>query len=76
MESLHVYPNPGNGVFYVSSPMPIANLSLTNMVGQLINTYQPISTFFELNISDKPCGVYFIKVDYGGKTQVLRVIKE
>ena len=73
---LYIYPNPGSGIFTIHSSKPMASVAITNSLGQLLKTYNPVTTKFGFNLSENPSGVYFIKIDTGGQSQVLRVIKE
>ena len=73
---LVVYPNPGNGKFTVNaSNAKQSKLIITNILGESIYSSQINSDKTEIDLSNQPKGVYFIKVSSGkvGSTQKLLI---
>ncbi len=73
-DSFGVYPNPTNGVIYIKDEKKIKSVEVTNAVGQI--TASKI-TDHQIDISEAPKGVYFIKATYeNGKSSVKKIIKK
>ena len=78
LEDISAYPNPTNGIFELYIPNDIKTISLEvyNIRSQIIvsKIYKVKSGKVQLNISDKPEGVYFVKVN-SAKPSFIKVIK-
>ncbi|SNR71005.1 Por secretion system C-terminal sorting domain-containing protein [Lutibacter agarilyticus] len=78
LENVRVYPNPTNGLFemYLPEDIKTANIEIYNIQSQLISsqTYTVQGGSVSLNISDKPVGVYFVKLNLE-KPVFIKVIK-
>ncbi|MFK8058619.1 MAG: BNR-4 repeat-containing protein [Polaribacter sp.] len=78
LEDINAYPNPTSGIFELFIPKEIKtiNLEIYNIRSQLIDskTYAVKSGRVQLNIADKPEGVYFVKVN-SNKPTFIKVIK-
>ena len=78
LEDISAYPNPTSGVFelYIPNDIKIISLEVYNIRSQIIvsKTYKVKSGKVQLNISDKPEGVYFVKVN-SAKPSFIKVIK-
>lgn len=69
-EELTVYPNPSNGIFYLSAvglQSEKATVTVTNILGEKVKS---ISNFtvkqnMYMNLSDVASGVYFVKIETG-----------
>ncbi|RXP46242.1 T9SS C-terminal target domain-containing protein [Lutibacter sp. HS1-25] len=78
LENVRVYPNPTNGLFemYLPEGIKTSNIEIYNIQSQLISsqTYTVQGGSVSLNISDKPVGVYFVKLNLE-KPVFIKVIK-
>ena len=78
LESVLVYPNPTNGLFemYLPEGIKTANIEIYNTQSQLVSsqTYTVQDGRVRLNISDKPVGIYFVKLNLE-KRVFIKVIK-
>ncbi|RXP45689.1 DUF4955 domain-containing protein, partial [Lutibacter sp. HS1-25] len=79
LENVRVYPNPTNGLFemYLPEGIKTANIEIYNTQSQLISsqTYTVQGGSVSLNISDKPVGVYFVKLNLE-KPVFVKVVKK
>ncbi|RED47791.1 T9SS type A sorting domain-containing protein [Seonamhaeicola aphaedonensis] len=79
LENLKAYPNPSSGEFEMFMPenLKYIHLEVYNIQSQAIlsKIYQVNNGVVRLNISDKPNGIYFIKVN-AEKPSFLKVIKK
>lgn len=77
---LEVYPNPTAASFQVSLPEFDQSLSnqayLYDLNGKVIRQREIGAGEFEMNISDLPAGVYYLKVSAGDTTYTEKVIKQ
>jgi hypothetical protein len=70
--AIHVYPNPGNGTFYLSEPL-IGEVRIVNLLGV---TVQSENLSKEKNIFDLqllPAGVYYMNIKQEGKTSIQKI---
>ncbi|MFI0430057.1 T9SS type A sorting domain-containing protein [Mariniflexile sp. HMF6888] len=77
-EGINTYPNPSNGIFYINLPVSINNVNseLYNINGALISSqkHELNGKNFELDITDKPAGMYFLKINLT-EPVTLKIIK-
>lgn len=77
-EDINIYPNPSNGIFYINLPVSIndVNSELYNINGALIlsQKHELNGKNFELDITDKPAGMYFLKINLT-EPVTLKIIK-
>jgi len=71
------YPNPiNNDMLYVKSPVVIKNVTVYNIVGQLVYNASPNAMETVINLASKAKGVYFVKlISENNDTKTLKVIK-
>ena len=62
-QSFSVFPNPAHDVLNVESEQPIEEISLFNAMGQNLRNWLPSENTVQLNLSDLPAGVYFLKIN-------------
>tara|TARA_R110002033_G_scaffold69433_6_gene120800 strand:- start:2310 stop:4505 length:2196 start_codon:yes stop_codon:yes gene_type:complete len=78
-ENIKAYPNPTNGLFelYIPNEMETIDLEVYNIQSQLIvsKTYTVNTGKVQLNIEDKPKGIYFVKLN-SKKPVFIKVIKK
>ncbi|TWO34519.1 T9SS type A sorting domain-containing protein [Seonamhaeicola sediminis] len=79
LEDIKAYPNPSSGVFelYIPSGMETIDLEVYNIHSQLIstNTSKVNGGKVHLDISDKPRGIYFVKIN-SKKPVFIKLIKK
>ncbi len=76
--NLNIYPNPTHGKFSISqsnTEKPITNVNIINILGESVQNYKVSATnLLEIDISNQPKGVYFIKVLCAEKSYIKRII--
>ena len=72
---INIYPNPGKDHIIVE-PAPMGILSLFNITGQELLKEKITTEKTQINISDLPSGIYFVKVQTKDEITVKKVIKE
>ena len=74
--SIYVYPNPSSGKCMVQSlKYKISELEVRNVVGQMIRKMTPSdASFFSLDLSGQPGGVYFLTLRSEDGTAVKKLI--
>jgi hypothetical protein len=66
--AVNIFPNPTNGVFTITSErLKIEDLVIYNIKGQKIFSLLPSANKASVDLSNKPKGVYFYRVQNGGK---------
>lgn len=69
-----IFPNPTSGVLYIESKQPISQISVFNILGQLIETNQNTN---QIDLSKAEAGVYLLKIeDENGNSQTHKIVKE
>ncbi|SRX54784.1 T9SS type A sorting domain-containing protein [Aequorivita sp. CIP111184] len=69
-----VFPNPTNGILHIESKLPIASISVFNILGQIIETKQKTN---QIDLSKAEAGVYLLKIeDVNGNSQTHKIVKE
>lgn len=71
--SLEIYPNPGIDRISFRSEFPISEITLSNMLGQVVLKKQQPGT--ELNVSELPNGVFFYEIVTNGQKVVGKWVK-
>jgi len=59
---IEIYPNPFNDKFNVSGELKIFQIEIINSLGQSVQTVLPSGNLQTIDISNLPCGLYFVKV--------------
>ena len=73
-QNVNVYPNPNNKIFSIQTSSEINTIEVLDVLGSQIRRFQPNTNLFEINISEKPSGVYFLKVYLGNGNVVTKKI--
>jgi photosystem II stability/assembly factor-like uncharacterized protein len=80
-EGLTIYPNPTNGMFTIAlanTNVDKVNISITNILGELVYTAQEENTNTEftkqLNLQNLACGTYFIQLKNADKVYTSKLI--
>ena len=73
--SIIVFPNPNNGLFnlQLNSTEENVNVSIENNLGETVYTSVTNSSK-EVNLQNLSSGMYFIKVQFSGKTDLEKII--
>jgi sugar lactone lactonase YvrE len=74
-EEIAIYPNPVITMLYIQSASPVRQISIANILGQIVY-YQLLASnaqSVKIDVSELPPGLYFIKVD---ESEVRKFIKE
>lgn len=82
ISDLHIYPNPGHGVFtlrfHAAMPVSNAEIILTNLTGNIVKQekYQNISGQFskQIDISSMAKGIYFVMINTDGARVVKKLV--
>ena len=67
-----LYPNPGDDEFRIDSALPIANVTLTNMLGRIVKTFPGGLDRFD--VSDLPNGVYLVGMT-GADGRIIKTLR-
>ena len=70
---VRIYPNPGDGRFWVDAPEPV-ELTVFDVNGRRVGG-QIIDGSGQLDLSAFPDGVYFVVVKYGGGIKTFKMVK-
>lgn len=73
-----IMPNPTTGLFTVTLSSPINNgtVMLLNTSGSVIENRKYSGRILSFDISNRSSGVYFVRIEYEGKTLTFKVIKQ
>lgn len=77
--SIQVSPNPNNGVFSVKCEKIISGINIYNLLGEKVYSTGLSATAITgvtINLSDKPSGVYFLRVTTSEGMVVRKIVKE
>ncbi|HTF06119.1 MAG TPA: T9SS type A sorting domain-containing protein, partial [Bacteroidia bacterium] len=77
--TVSVYPNPGNGIFQLSSENPqakITTVEIYNATGQKVFSCSPGSSTYTLDLQTQPAGIYFLRMLIEGKSVQKKLVKE
>ncbi len=76
--SLTVYPNPVAENVYINATnvdVTSATISVLDMTGKVLTVARMVAELTEINMSNFASGVYFVKVQSGVNTKVMKVVK-
>ncbi|HKR03834.1 MAG TPA: T9SS type A sorting domain-containing protein [Bacteroidia bacterium] len=75
--SFSVFPNPSNGAFVIAAPASPYKIEITDMLGENVFSMTMLKAKNEINISDQPAGIYFLKITLrDGRIVVKKIIRE
>ena len=79
-KAIRIYPNPTSGMLKIEicgyENSDNGYLYVYNLAGQHIITVDITSSFTQLDISDKPKGIYILQIEINGETSIWKIIKE
>jgi len=73
----HIYPNPGHGVFKLYLPSGVMMVQISDMAGKMIFKRDLLSENAEelvIDLSDKPAGIYLIRVIIGNRIILRKLV--
>ncbi|MGC4040044.1 MAG: T9SS type A sorting domain-containing protein [Flavobacterium sp.] len=70
------YPNPTSSIVNISYSKNITQVTLINMLGQIISIEKTNSTHVQVDLSRLAEATYFVKVASDGKEKIIKVIKQ
>lgn len=70
------YPNPTTGILNLTASSKIESIEVINVAGQKVMNFAPKSDKSEINLSNLPKGLYFVKATVNGKVITNKVIKK
>jgi hypothetical protein len=74
--AINVYPNPANGVFTVELPTrSVRNIEVTDLTGRKVAVFSSNEEKFSVNLTGFAAGVYYIRVQDGDHSDIVKVIK-
>ena len=74
---VHVYPNPSNGMFTITSSEAVVSYSLLDLTGRVIVDKQEVnSKHFTIDLFQETAGMYVLEVNSNSGTKINRLIKE
>ena len=73
---LKAFPNPVIDELTVSAESEIKQLSIVNILGQVVRTVSPNSRDYKLNFSDLTSGIYFVKATVNNVEGTFRIVKQ
>jgi hypothetical protein len=74
---LKVYPNPSKGVVYIEADVPINQIKVFDMRGQMVHSISNIETsFYTLELTKLAPGMYLIETNEGFTKRLNRIIIE
>jgi uncharacterized repeat protein (TIGR01451 family) len=77
---MHVYPNPGNGQYFIQLNGEIATAGLAievyNLLGSVVYTGKTAAALTSIDLIHQPNGIYFIKVTGADQSFNQRLIKQ
>lgn len=80
LKTFDVFPNPSNGIYEIipkgNYSESMYNIHLYNSVGEEILNLIDLKWKSNINLTDKPNGIYFLKIDLNGKFVYKNLIKE
>ncbi|MCX7955034.1 MAG: T9SS type A sorting domain-containing protein [Bacteroidales bacterium] len=72
-----IYPNPTNGEFTVIlGEYKNCAVEVYNLIGEKIYEKKNLEGNTLIDISDKPAGIYFVKIESGKESKIFKLIKE
>lgn len=72
----HCFPNPVNDKLNIRNLNAGGEVEVVNALGQRVLHYAAVSESAEINLSDMPAGVYFLRYSFGKQATVVRIIKQ
>ena len=72
---MYIYPNPNYKIFSIKSNLNINSLSILDILGKTVEVLNPNKKLVEIDISEKPSGIYFLKINLSsGSTFTKKIV--
>ncbi len=76
--NVSVYPNPGSGIFIINNNVHISLIEIYSMLGDKIYSSDHFQTNtssrFQIDLSNQPKGIYFVKIYNGDKIHTEKIV--
>jgi sugar lactone lactonase YvrE len=69
-----VYPNPSNGIVFLSSERIISSFEIINSLGKEVYSSRVDSNKSEIDLNDQPKGIYFLRIKVGNDVATKKII--
>ena len=73
---LSYFPNPVKNSLFIRNTSIIAEVEISSVLGQKIMSQNVNNLESEINLSNLPNGIYFVKVKSGGASKTIKIIKK
>jgi hypothetical protein len=74
---VQAYPNPfSDNITLCTTEVPMNSIQVFGLDGTLLMEDSPNSKAYNINLSNVPTGIYFIRISLANSTETLRIIKE
>lgn len=73
---LTVYPNPVQDQLIITTPLEEYSITIYNLQGQILGSYQAISGTQTINYSQYPNGIYLMTISSQEQTKTMKIIKQ
>ncbi|MGI8892545.1 MAG: T9SS type A sorting domain-containing protein, partial [Bacteroidia bacterium] len=69
-DNINIFPNPGNGIFHISSNLQDSDtdLEIINLLGNIIYTCKLNTNRMKIDINHQKAGIYFIRIKRNKET--------
>jgi hypothetical protein len=74
--SFSFYPNPTSGIVNITYFEEITNITVINIIGQVIQDRKTNQNQVQIDLSSLPESTYFVKVESNAVSKVIKVIKQ
>lgn len=75
-ETLRVYPNPSNGIFFIDNTQTITRLEVFDAVGNKIADLKETKASTKIDLSQQPKGLYIVRLQAGGNLFTKKILVE
>lgn len=75
-ETLRVYPNPSNGIFFIDHSQPVDRVEVFDAVGNKITDIKETKASTKVDLSRQPKGLYILRLQAGGNLYTKKIIVE
>jgi sugar lactone lactonase YvrE len=73
---VYIWPNPAYKILNIVAGGSISNVTITNLLGQIIVNEAYNSDKVQVNIAALPSGIYFVKTENNGVTTINKFVKQ
>ena len=71
-----IYPNPVNDKLTIEAEQALGTVEIYNLMGALVYSQKDCANKVEINTSDLPTGIYFIRMTNDKTSEARRFVKE